>query len=150
LATDADATVITAHRVAMFRDMGTLDERDAGTLAATSLAYFEDALPRGAYVGWVVERGGDIIGGGGLLVHRGLPRPDSLDGLDEGYLLNVFVEREHRRRGLARRLTEIILAWCRERGITRVALHASEDGRALYRSLGFVAVPNEMRLVLRG
>ena len=147
-ATGADADAIVRHRVAIFRDMGILDERDAGTLAATSLTYFEDALPSGAYVGWVVEHGSELVGGGGLLVHRGLPRPDSLDGSDEGYLLNVFVEREHRRRGLARSLTYVILAWCRERGVARVALHASEDGRSLYESLGFCAVTNEMRLVL--
>ena len=47
-ATSADTDVIVRHRVAMFRDMGILDERDAGTLAATSLTYFEDALPRDA------------------------------------------------------------------------------------------------------
>jgi hypothetical protein len=49
-ATGADVDAIARHRVAMFRDMGILDERDAGTLAATSLTYFEDALPSGAYV----------------------------------------------------------------------------------------------------
>jgi GNAT superfamily N-acetyltransferase len=77
-----------------------------------------------------------------------LPRPDTLDALDEAYLPNVYVDDEHRRRGLARRLTETVLAWCRERGMGRVVLHASDEGRSLYESLGFVASPREMRLVL--
>ncbi len=147
-ATGADAGTIALHRVAMFRDMGTLEERDAQPLGAASRAYFADAIPSGRYVGWVVELGADPVGGGGLLVQSGLPRPENLDGADEGYLLNVFVAPEHRRRGLARRLTETILAWCREQGLARVVLHASDEGRALYESLGFRTPGNEMRLVL--
>jgi len=143
-----DAAAIARHRVAMFRDMGALEERDAEPLAAASRAYFEAAIPSGQYAGWVVDSEAKTIGGGGLLVHRGLPRPDNLAGGDEGYLLNVYVAPEHRRRGLARRLTETMVAWCRERGLARVTLHASDDGRALYESLGFRAPGNEMRLVL--
>jgi hypothetical protein len=44
-ATDADA--IGRHRVAMFRDMGILDEGDAGTLAATALTYSDLSLSQG-------------------------------------------------------------------------------------------------------
>jgi hypothetical protein len=43
---------------------------------------------------------------------------------------------------------QTMIAWCRREGFARVTLHASDDGRHLYGSLGF-EVSNEMRLKLR-
>jgi hypothetical protein len=40
---------------------------------------------------------------------------------------------------------QTILAWCREQRCDQVTLGPSEEGRALYESLGFVAA-NEMKL----
>jgi GNAT superfamily N-acetyltransferase len=60
--------------------------------------------------------------------------------------LNVYTHAEFRRQGLARRLTETAVEWCSANGIGTVILHASDDGRALYRTLGFEPT-NEMRLV---
>jgi GNAT superfamily N-acetyltransferase len=51
------------------------------------------------------------------------------------------------RRGLARRLMDTMLAWCRAQGMHSIYLHASDHGRPLYESLGFTAT-NEMRIVL--
>jgi hypothetical protein len=42
---------------------------------------------------------------------------------------------------------EAMISWCRGQGFRSVALHASEDGRRLYESLGFEPT-NEMRLRL--
>ena len=49
-----------------------------------------------------------------------------------------------RRQGLARRLTETAIEWCRANAIATVILHASDEGRDLYSSLGFQPT-NEMR-----
>ena len=50
----------------------------------------------------------------------------------------------HRRRGLARLIMDTIHAWCRDAGITSVALNASEDGRPLYESMGYQVAPSPM------
>jgi GNAT superfamily N-acetyltransferase len=63
-------------------------------------------------------------------------------------ILNVYTYSQFRRRGIARRLMQTMIAWCAGEGLARVALHASEDGRHLYESLGF-ELSNEMRLNLR-
>ncbi len=64
-----------------------------------------------------------------------------------GNILNIFTEPEFRRRGLARRLMETVLAWCRANRIDHIVLHASNDGRPLYESMGFQP-SNEMRIKL--
>jgi len=64
-----------------------------------------------------------------------------------GYVLNVYVEPAHRKRGLARAVIEAALDACRARRIRIVSLHASESGRSLYARLGFEPT-TEMRLEL--
>jgi hypothetical protein len=39
---------------------------------------------------------------------------------------------------------DTIHAWCREAGVTSMALNTSRDGRPLYESMGYVASPNPM------
>jgi GNAT superfamily N-acetyltransferase len=63
-------------------------------------------------------------------------------------ILNVYTNPEYRRRGLARKIMQTIIQWCKREGLARVTLHASDDGRHLYESLGFES-SNEMRLKLR-
>jgi hypothetical protein len=43
---------------------------------------------------------------------------------------------------------ETMVGWCRSQGFAGVTLHASDDGRHLYESMGF-ELSNEMRLKLR-
>lgn len=144
-ATVADAAIIAHQRVGMFRDMGMLADDEADALRAASCTYLLTALADDTYSGWLVETQRGVIAGGGVVVRGLLPRPGSPHGDEEAYVLNVYTESEHRRRGLARCLMQEILAWCRARAITRIALHASDDGRPLYESLGFMQT-NEMRL----
>lgn len=139
-----DADVVAHQRVAMLRDMGIVADADGDRLIAASRVYFSAALPSGEYRGWLIEYRGEVAAGGGLLLRPLLPAPHHPRGGREAYILNVYTEPPHRRRGLARRLTEHILEWCRAQGIARAALHASVDGRPLYEALGFIAT-NEMR-----
>lgn len=59
-------------------------------------------------------------------------------GVASAYVNAVYVHPEYRRRGIARRLMQLILAWARSRDCARVRLRSSEDGRPLYESLGFM------------
>jgi GNAT superfamily N-acetyltransferase len=62
-------------------------------------------------------------------------------------LSGIYVRPEFRRRGLARALTKAAIEWCGERGCSVIRLVASDAGRPLYESLGFVPGA-EMRLRL--
>jgi GNAT superfamily N-acetyltransferase len=68
-------------------------------------------------------------------------------GTENAYVNAVYVKPEYRRRGIARRLMELAVAWARERGCTSVRLRASEEGRFLYEAIGFHA-GREMELPL--
>jgi len=147
-ATVGDVQAVAQHRVAMFRDMGVLPEAEADALAASSAAFLARVIPSGDYRGWIAERDGEVIAGAGVVLRPLLPRPGHLDGGVEAYVLNVYTEPAHRRRGIARALMEAVLAWCRSEQVARVTLHASDEGRPLYLTLGFAGT-NEMLCDLR-
>lgn len=130
----------------MFEDMG-----------ISARVPFDEAIPAferwvgpliesGEYLAWLAEDEGRVVAGAGLWLIAWPPTPQSL-ATTRGYVLNVYTLAEARGRGLARRLTETILAHCGSAGIEVVTLHASDQGRPIYESLGFAAT-NEMRINL--
>jgi hypothetical protein len=89
-----------------------------------------------------------IVAGGGLQVRPLMPRPGYVRGEPEALILSMWTDPAHRRRGLATCVLEAMLDWCRRRGIRRVTLHASAQGRPIYERMGFTQT-NEMRLELQ-
>jgi len=58
-------------------------------------------------------------------------------GKFSGRINSVYVMPEYRRRGIARALMRATMEWLKRRGCVGVRLNSSEDGLALYQSLGF-------------
>jgi GNAT superfamily N-acetyltransferase len=107
--------------------------------------HFERQIERGHARWFVAEQGGRIIGT--CLATLSSGRSNILKDVT-AMLAGIYVEPAYRGRGIARRLTEAAIAWCKERGCVRVRLHASAAGRHLYESLGFVPATEMMRLDL--
>jgi GNAT superfamily N-acetyltransferase len=142
-ATVEDAPVIARHRAAMFRDMGDVSGDDVARIENASVFLLRQMIAEQRFLGWLAERQGEVVAGGGLMISQLLPRPGAIDGGVQAIILNVYCEPGHRRRGLARALMAAMLEWCKRERIAKVVLHASQDGRPLYESLGFVQT-NEM------
>ena len=79
------------------------------------------------------------VAGIGLMTIDWPPHPSHPTQDRRGYVLNVFVESSHRRRGLAHRLMALAEAEFAERGVELAVLHATEKGRPLYDELGWRA-----------
>jgi GNAT superfamily N-acetyltransferase len=138
----ADADVLVHHRTAMFTDMGLSIDADA--LGRAFRAWLADTMGSGSYKAWVVETSsGSVVAGGGISILPWPPGPRSL-GTQLAFVYNVYVEPEHRRRGVARRIMDAIHDYCRGHGIGSVALNASRDGKELYDAIGYVVAPNPM------
>jgi GNAT superfamily N-acetyltransferase len=146
-ATLDDLPHIVHHRRAMFRDMGRGTEAELDDVETAAERFLHSALADGGYRGWfAVAHDGGIAAGAGITIVPWPGHPG--DAINRrGWIQNVYTEPEFRRRGLARRLMETVIAWCRADGFYTVSLHASDDGRALYESMGFLPT-NEMRLTL--
>jgi ribosomal protein S18 acetylase RimI-like enzyme len=145
-ATIDDAEVIARHRTAMFREMGVAGGAPEAVEIATRERLRRE-IPSGEYVGWLAESREQPVAGAGVLLHQYYPSVSNPRGRPTAYILNVYTEPEHRRRGLARRLVEEIFDWCAVHDIPRASLHFSDSGRELYEQLGFTST-NEMRVDL--
>jgi ribosomal protein S18 acetylase RimI-like enzyme len=139
----SDAALITSHRRAMFAAMGGYEEAVLNAVESASGPWTARMLEAGKYVGWITEDQGRAVASAGMLILDWAPHALDPAGENRAYVLNIFVEAEYRRLGLARALVELCLAEARRRGIRVVSLHASREGVPLYEGLGFKTT-NEM------
>jgi GNAT superfamily N-acetyltransferase len=133
-----DQDVICRHREAMFLEMG----RDPKLVAAMSLpfrSWLEDRLAQKRYFGFVAEQDGRVVGGVGMMVIDWPPHPSHPLQNSRGYILNLYVDPDHRGKGLARRLMQAAEDQFARLGIDFMTLHASDAGRSVYASLGWQA-----------
>jgi GNAT superfamily N-acetyltransferase len=140
-ATLDDADALVRHRVGMFTDMG--EAFDPAALESSYREWLAAMMPAGTYRSWLVEHDGVIVAGGGITVLPWPPSPRNL-GHRIAFVYNVYTERAHRRRGLARLIMDRAHQWCAANGIHTVALHASSDGRPLYEDMGYIPWPTPM------
>ena len=101
--TPEDLDLICRHRLEMFKASGRTDEMVA-PMAAPFRAWLEPRLVGGRYFGWIIEDQQRPIAGVGMMVIDWPPHPSHMTQDCRGYILNMFVEPGHRRRGLGKRL----------------------------------------------
>jgi ribosomal protein S18 acetylase RimI-like enzyme len=135
-ATAADAPIISQQRHRMFVDAGRPDTQALKNMSSRFEPWVKDMIGQGKYIGWLTSDGDKVVAGAGLMIMDWPPHP--LDpGSHRGYLLNVYVHPEYRRKKLGSQLVERALAEARQRNIRVVSLHSTEAGRPMYESNGF-------------
>ena len=141
-ATLADLPLLLRYRRAMAEEMAGTDEFVVNRMITALEPYLRTAIPEGRWHSWIAEPGGC----GSVEIVQWVPgRQDPAPR--RACIHSLYIEPAFRHRGIGRSLTETIIAWCRKQGFEWVYLHASDQGRPLYASLGFE--PScEMRLKL--
>jgi len=136
-ATVRDLDVLVLHRRKMWEDLG---EREPEVLDVADSVYrrwLRQRLQTKRLIGFVAEdSGGHVAASGCVWLQPMQPRPGRSRGAVP-YLLSMYTELAHRRRGLATRIARQAIAWCRDNGHSRLTLHAAPQGRGVYRNLGF-------------
>jgi GNAT superfamily N-acetyltransferase len=147
VASPNDIPEILCQRRRMYEDMHYNDAFALDSMASLSASYLKTAMADGSFRAWLATDGDRIVAGGAVVISPWPAHPYDLQ-CRRATILNVYTDPEYRRRGIARQLVQTMIAWCQREGFARVTLHASDDGRHLYESLGFEP-SNEMRLKLR-
>jgi GNAT superfamily N-acetyltransferase len=137
LATLADAALLTAHRHAMFAEVGLGTPEGLEVMSRHFTPWLERMLAAGRYVGWLVEDDEVAAASAGFFELDWPPHPFDPAATGRGYLLNFWVEPAYRKRGLARLLVREAVAESRRRGLRVTTLHASAAGRPVYEKEGF-------------
>src|SRR5450631_663891 len=141
-----DIPEIVRQRRSMYEDMKYDDTAKLDAMSSLALEYLRNAMANGSFHSWLASYGERVVAGGAVIITPWPAHPYDLE-CRRATILNVYTDPEYRRRGIARQLMQTIIAWCQREGFARVTLHASDEGRHLYESLGFEP-SNEMRLNL--
>jgi GNAT superfamily N-acetyltransferase len=140
-----DIPAISRHRRGMMLEMGLATPEQCALYEPEFRGFLQRELPTGNFKSFLAETTDrKVVGGGAVFI---IPWPGNpSDRLQKRvFILNVFTEPEHRRRGIARAVVSAMVEWCRAQGFHSVRLAASDAGRPLYQSLGFNPT-HEMKL----
>lgn len=134
--TSSDCDLICHHRETMFRESGHAEDVLA-TMAGPYRIWQQASLDEGSYFGFIAEKEGNAIAGVGLMAIDWPPNPRHPLVARRGYVLNLFVEPDARRQGIARQLMTASERAFEERGLTYAILHSTKKGRSLYEVEGW-------------
>ena len=142
-ATLAHVEQIVTHRRRMFEDMGNKDPEALSRMVAVFRPWVIDHMQRDLYHSWLAcNAQGTVVAGSDVWL---IDWPAGQYDVSpyRGYILNVFTHPDYRRRGLARQLVQACTDWCYAHDVHILTLHASDEGRKIYESMGFTPT-NEM------
>lgn len=146
-ATSRDVGLLVRHRRGMWRDIGKMTEAQLDAGDPVYRRWIRARLKSGKAAGFIIDRAGEPAASGVLWIQEAQPRP-GLREIRQGYLLSMYTEPAHRRKGLAAAIVRAAVAWAHEQGMERVSLHAAPLGRRVYERAGFERT-YEMRLIFQ-
>ena len=136
----------------MFRASNAPDRTEDILKAMTAAfrVWLRPHLDDGSYFGFIVEDAGKEVAGIGLMMIDWPPHPSHPREDRRGYVLNVFVEPSHRKRGIAKALMDRADEEFAKHGVTYLVLHATKMGRPMYEQLGWSATSEMAKSLSRG
>ncbi|HIW36815.1 MAG TPA: GNAT family N-acetyltransferase [Candidatus Treponema faecavium] len=147
-ASAADLELLTESRVETLRAANGLSaDADMEAVRAASRRYYAQALACGTHAAYLVFDGEKLVGTGGVSFFEVMPTVCSPSG-KKAYIMNMYTHPLYRRRGIAKKTLDLLIAESRAHGADSVSLEATAMGRPLYESYGFTAMEHEMEYVL--
>lgn len=135
-AQESDIDALVKLRLAYLQeDHGSLDDRDAGIIAAKLPEYFRAHLNKDLFC-YIAREEGLIVSCAFLLVIEKPMSPAFITG-KTGTVLNVYTCPSYRHRGYAGFLMKKLISDAKGMDLSTVELKATDAGYALYRSAGF-------------
>lgn len=145
--TNADMKILMKLRLEMLREVNGLSgeyEYDENFISE-SRRYFES----GEQTTVIASDGETLVGCASLSYTWIMPTFSHPTG-NRAHLMNVYTRADYRRRGIPKKMVEILIDEAKENGVTEISLDATEMGRPLYESLGFKASDSCMVMDLEG
>lgn len=109
--------------------------------------YYRRHLTGKTFVSWLAVDGEEIIGTSGISFVEKPPYYGCTSG-KIGLLSGMYIKEAYRRRGIAKKLLEKVVAEAKEYGCKTIQITASDMGVLLYRDFGFQNNPNFMYYML--
>lgn len=132
-----DIEKLVYHRINYLTEMQgdrTADYREI--LQSELTIFFHKSIANNSFWGLVAFYEGREVAYAGMIVSH-IPGDFSRPTYLEGAILNVYTIPTMRRKGISKLILTELLSESKLMGVTKVSLHSSDEGKALYQSLGF-------------
>ena len=139
-ASQADLDLVVQQRLEFLRSVGDHDVVADPEFVEATRQFVEEEIVADRLHSWLAETDESCIGVVSMLLWPRPPRPNDR-GTRDAYIINMHVAEASRGAGVGRRLLSACLASADEFGIGKFLLHATDAGRPLYESSGFVENP---------
>ncbi len=134
-------------RKELFLELGEITtESDVEELESASKMYYLDHIGKDL-LNWGIRQDGNLAAIGSLCLFSRIPYQENLTG-QEGYILNIFTSKNYRKQGMANQILDAIIDEAKKRGVRRLWLSSSDQGKPIYLHKGFREKANEMELFL--
>ena len=114
----------------------TLEEKEA--LYASIKEYMDSAMSSDTFFAYLAFDGDTFVGTCSMNLYCVLPGKKLPNGKN-AYLQNMHVAPLYRRKGIALKLAGLVMDEAKQRGHTRIVLHATESGKLLFEKCGFTS-----------
>lgn len=119
-------------------DQGRLSDQNEKEIRAQLKVYLAKHIPLEDFIAVIAKHPtGKIASAAFLIIQERPANPSFITGLT-GTLLNVVTYPEFRRKGIASQVIGEIINEARQKGVSSIDLYATDDGKELYKKLGFV------------
>ncbi len=145
-ATLKDIDELVRTRIIVLRAANKLsDDVDMAVVEMQSQEYYKCALETGEHVAYLVYDNGKFIGAGGVSFYQVMPTYNNPSG-KKAYIMNMYTSPKYRRQGIAFHTLDLLVKDAKQKGVSSIALEATDMGRPLYEKYGFIKMENEMEL----
>lgn len=145
-ATIDDLEMLVETRISVLRAANKLsDQVDMAEVKKQSYEYYQKALSDNTHIAYLVFDGEIWIGAGGVSFFRVMPTYHNPTG-KKAYIMNMYTKPEYRRKGIAYKTLDLLVAESKRNGISEILLEATDMGKPLYEKYGFVKMNDEMNL----
>ena len=141
-----DIEILTETRITVLRAANQLsDDVEMSNVKEQSYLYYQKALSEDSHVAYLVFDDNEFVGAGGISFFHVMPTFHNPTG-KKAYIMNMYTKPEYRRKGIAYKTLDLLVAEAKQRGIDAVSLEATDMGKPLYKKYGFVKMNAEMEL----
>lgn len=142
--TTADIDLLVKTRIAILRAANELDlSVNLSEVERQSREYYLHALEDDIHTAYLVYDQDWIIATGGISYYRVMPTYRNPTG-KRAYIMNMYVDPEYRRNGIASHVLDLLIEDAQSRGINDIALEATAVGKPLYLARDFLPAESEM------
>lgn len=113
-------------------------------LLAANRRYYLQHIADGSHIAIVASVDGTDAGCGAICLSDELPSPDNPSG-HCAYLMNIYVRKNYRSRGIGRQMVEWLVTKAREMGCDKIYLETTDAAHSLYNNVGFKELPGIMK-----